>query len=225
MEAKEKILRECQECQGRGCGECLKKLRIIDRLGEANIPVTYWFTKLKNFPGPPNIKEAAITYVTHLKENYEAGKGLCFAGTYGTGKTTALCAILKASIFHGLNSYYTTLSDLVSYSSDYATRDEYVHLTTRCDFLAIDEVDSRHFSSSEEAQKFLGAHFERTLRYRIQNKLPVLLATNNASLEEVFTGQFRRVVASITAASITEIPALGKDIRLRGADEPKSNKT
>lgn len=205
-------MKECPSCEGKGCNSCTKKSQMIESLAEANIPVVYWFLKMKDFQGPKNVQEKTIEYITTLEEKYMSGRGLCFVGNYGTGKTTAACAILKNALIHGYTAYYTTLNDLISSLTDPAFKNEFYWLVTRADFLCIDEVDSRHFSDSDEAHAMFGSNFERIIRYRTQNNLPIIIASNNASINEVFTGQWRRVVDSLLNNSEV-VPALGKDYR------------
>lgn len=212
LEIKQRLVKNCAECAGQGCQVCLNQLIVVDRLAEANIPINYWFFKMKDYKGE-EVKKEIISYIDSLSEKLSTGEGLCFAGTYGTGKTTGLCAILKNAILRNYEVYYTTLNDLVMYSMDYDTKQDYMFLTQRAQFLAIDEVDGRHFSTSEEAQKVVGSNFEKLIRTRIQNCLPTLVATNHASLEEAFSGQYKRVVESLMLTRMKTISVLGKDQR------------
>ena len=214
MEAKKALINKCESClgSGSGCLVCLRKLTIVDRLAEANIPVNYWFFKMQNYK-EGEAKKAILAYIEDIENKLSSGTGLCLAGSYGTGKTTGLCSVLKNAIFRNYTAYYTTMNDLIFYLMDYNTKDEYHYLVTKCQFLVIDEVDARHFSNSEEAQKVLGSNFEKIVRYRIQNSLPVLVGTNHASLEEAFSGQYRRVIESLMLAKMQTVSVLGKDQR------------
>jgi len=185
---------------------------MIDRLAEANIPTAYWFLKLKDFTGPKNVKDATTEYAQSIKERYMDGQGICYIGTYGSGKTTAACSVLKHALINGYSAYYTSLNDLVGFLTDYNTKSRFYDLVTRVDFLAIDEVDSRHFGDSDEAHAVFGSNFERVIRYRTQNQLPLVIASNNTSIEEVFKGQWRRVVDSLLN-NTKVVPVLGKDHR------------
>jgi len=167
---------------------------------------------MKDFKGPENIKQATVDYIKSLDDQYNSGHGLCFTGNFGIGKTTAACAILKSALMAGWEAYYTTLTDVISYMSDFTYKRDFYHLVTRTDFLCIDEVDSRHFSDSEEAHKMFGSNFERIVRYRNQNKLPIIVASNDSKITEVFTGQYKRAVDSLLS-SATVVPSLGKDYR------------
>jgi len=210
---KKKLIDEC-ECAS-GCPKCALQVSFVDKLADANIPAAYWFRKLKDFYGPPNLKQAAQRYCKDISVMFDEGASICFTGNLGTGKTYSSCAILKTALMKGFDVYYTTLSDLVFYLSDYELKKEFFSKITRADFLCVDEVDSRHFSDSEQSESFFGRTFERVLRYRMQNGLPLILATNNANLEEAFGGQFKKVVESLSHNSTQVVPALGPDFRLR----------
>lgn len=210
---KQKIIDSCSKCEKQGCPLCYKKIQFIDRLSDANVPANYWFLKLKDFSGPDNVLAATRTYINELDANYDSGKNLCFVGQYGTGKTFSICSILKNALMKDFSAYYTSLSDMIQYLTSFSTQELFYNLVTKCDFLAIDEVDSRHFSNTDQAQQLFGSTFERVVRYRTQNSLPIIIASNNASLDEVFTGQYKRVIDSLLSQNIQVVPVLGKDFR------------
>lgn len=212
LKIKNKLVNDCPHCTD-GCNHCIKKVQFVDKIADANIPINYWFLKLKDFQGPKNVKDSTTKYVAFLDDNYDSGKGLTYTGQYGTGKTYSICSVLKYALLKGYSAYYTSLTDMIHYLSDFSTQKEFYQLVTRVDFLAVDEVDSRHFSDSEQAQQYFGSNFERIVRYRTQNGLPNLIASNNASLEEVFSGQYKRVIDSLLSNSAEIIPSLGKDFR------------
>ena len=211
---KQDIIGRCG-CQT-GCSKCSSQLRFITRLADAGIPVAYWFLKMSDFSGAENIKKATETYIASIKQSYQDGSCICFAGTLGTGKTYSMTNILKAALAKDFTAYYTSLSDIVNNLTNFETKYRYNDLVCHSDFLAIDEVDSRHIASSDAAKDFFGANFERIIRFRVQNKLPTLMATNNAGIEEAFGGQFRKTIESLASSKMLVVPALGKDYRLSG---------
>lgn len=215
-QAKQKIIQECG-CE-EGCSRCASKRRFVDKLADANVPAGYWFLKMKDFRGPVNLKNATQKYISNLGDNFSQGNCICFTGTLGTGKTYSSCAVLKRALMLDYDAYYTTLTDLVFYLTDYELKKQYYSRVSRADFLCIDEIDSRHLGDSEQAEGFFGRTFERIIRYRLQNQLPIILATNNAGLEEAFAGQFKKVVESLSRASTIVVPALGPDYRMRGGN-------
>lgn len=209
---KKRIASSCS-CEA-GCDKCIAKRRFIDRMAEANIPCGYWETSYKDFAGSPNIKLAVQSYVQDIEQRYVDGQCIAFAGTMGTGKTLSMCAIMKQIIAKGYTTYYTTMSDMMMYLVDYANKKELHQLVTTVDFLCIDEVDSRHFASSDLSESFAGRTFEKVIRHRIQNRLPMVIATNEARLENAFTGEFKKVVESLASVNTIVVPALGRDYRI-----------
>lgn len=210
---KEQIREKCGHAEGVTCQSCVKKHMFVDMMADSNLPARYWFLKFQDFKGSPIIKDATNNYMDNLKDNFIAGNSLCFVGTYGTGKTYSISAIMKKALIGGFTAYYTSLTDIVTYSMNYNFKNDFAEKTLNSDFLAIDEVDSRHMSDSEEAQKLFGSAFEKIIRYRVQNALPTIIATNNSSLDEVFTGQHKRVMESL-GSTMSVVAALGKDHRL-----------
>jgi len=183
-------------------------------MAEANIPCAYWELSYKNFEGAPNIKAAVETYAKELDENFLSGKCIAFAGTMGTGKTFSLCALMKLIIAKGHSTYYTSMPDMMMYLTDTVHKRAFYQIMASVDFLCIDEVDSRHFASSDLSESFAGRTFERIIRHRIQNRLPILMATNEVKLENAFTGEFKKVVESLASINTVVVPALGKDYRI-----------
>lgn len=212
-DAKLKIILICG-CQ-KGCGKCVGKRNFIDRMADANIPCVYWDLPYANFSGAQTIKKITKDYAKNIEQRYKDGACICYAGTLGTGKTFSACSILKVALMKGYGVYYTTLTDMSFYLTDFEYRDKFYHRATRTDILCIDEVDARHRADSETSGDFFGRTFERIIRYRIQNKLPIIIATNNAKIEEAFSGQFKKVIESLAAANTIIVPALGPDYRLK----------
>lgn len=190
-----------------------KEHQFIDQMAESNIPVSYWNLPFSKFEGSRDILDFVTDYTKNTPENYKAGSGAIFAGTYGIGKTYGLCSLLKNAIMNGYSAYYTTLPDLSIYATSKNTKDEYLNLCTKSDFLVIDEVDARHISLSDDARAFFGSLVEKIVRERTQNKLPVFFATNHDSLDPVFDGQQARAINSLLAPVTKTVIALGFDFR------------
>jgi DNA replication protein DnaC len=191
--------------------------RFVEAMASANIPYTYWLLPMSKFEGSDEIKTAVTDYVNNLKNNYDNGRGLIFAGPYGIGKTYALCSILKSALKANFTAYYTSISDMSMYITSKTNKEDYLSLCLKSDFLVFDEMDSRHVPKSEDGSAFFGSSIERLIRERAQNKLPTLFATNHSNLSPVFTGQYEKAITSLLAPCNKTIEALGKDFR-------KSNK-
>jgi hypothetical protein len=65
------------------------------------------------------------------------------------------------------------------------------------DFLAIDEADIRFFNQSDNSKDLYGRAFESIIRARLQNKLPILLATNSPNIKENFVSFFKDSLGSL----------------------------
>jgi DNA replication protein DnaC len=191
----------------------------VDKMAAANIPVAYWFLPFSSFSGSDDIKTAVAAYMGTAESNYSAlvekcqsGKGICFAGNYGVGKTYAICSILKTALLAGKTVYYTSLPEMSTMLTS-RDKDAYLSNCIKSEFLAIDEMDSRHYSSSEEAQNFFGSMVEKIIRSRVQNRLPLLIGTNHKSPVLAFSGQHSRVLDSLLSQTCDVVVALGKDYR------------
>jgi len=191
----------------------MQQHQFVDAMADANIPVAYWLLPMSSFVGSDDIKSTVIQYVTQLKINYNDGTGFIFAGPYGVGKTYGMCSVLKSALRAGHTAYYTSITDMSLYLGSRQTRDEYLRLCTKTDFLAFDEIDSRHIPTSDEARSFFGSAVEKIIRERVQNKLPTLFATNHESLKPVFDGQYGRAILSLLAPVSKTVTALGQDYR------------
>jgi DNA replication protein DnaC len=216
--AKKRLIDECG-CVS-GCAKCSSQRIFIDTMADANIPEAYWTLSYKTFSGADVIKTSTVAYTGSIDEKFSSGTSVCYAGPPGTGKTMSACTILKAALAGGYSAYYTSLSDLVHYLTDHNYKTSFYHKLTGVDFLCIDEVDARHFAETETSENFFGRSFERIFRYRVQNRLPTIFATNHLSLSEAFVGQFKKIFDSIGALSVETIPSMGPDQRLK----PRSSK-
>lgn len=208
--AKEDVIGACG-CKT-GCATCATQREFIDKMADAFIPVLYWDLKMSDFTGAANIKADIEAYIGKLAHHYKNGTNLCLSGTLGTGKTYSIANVLKAAIAKKYSACYVSLPELVSLLTSPTTKHDAAGFLSGVDFLAIDEVDSRHIAQSDAAQDFYGASFEKIVRSRVQNKLPTIMATNNASLEEAFNRQFKKTIESLMAKCVI-VSAIGKDHR------------
>ena len=103
-----------------GCSTCAVKRRYIDMLSDANIPCVYWDLKYSSFSGAVTIKSATQNYAKSIRKNYASGLCIAYAGTPGTGKTFSACTILKTALAAGYSAYYTTLTDMAHYLTDFS---------------------------------------------------------------------------------------------------------
>lgn len=185
----------------------------INRYAEANIPVDYWSLDMDNFKGDKILKRQYDAIVGDLKVTYNKGIARCFAGKHGLGKTYISSCILKRAVEKGYSGFYTTLDSIVALMASYNNADKYEarqHLLM-VDFLVIDEFDPR-FMGSVSASDLHGRILEPTLRYRLQNNLPLFLCTNSSNVTSSFSGALNESISSLMNL-VETIPVLGTDYR------------
>jgi len=200
-------------CLGQTCSKCTKTLKFIDLMEESNIPMGYWFLKIKNFYEAGQLKKIVEDYIVNLKKNYIDGKSICFAGNQGTGKTMSSILILKAALKKGLSVYYTTASDILNEMTDTRYSNDLRYKLRSVDFLAIDELDSRFFASNATKELFSGI-YENIFRFRSHNTLPTIICTNETSgILNVFYGMGAASIDSLNAQYLNIYPIAGIDVR------------
>lgn len=206
---KEQIIAEVGSVQD---PRCIKALRLIDLMDESKIPVGYWFLKMRDFVGSDKLAEIVNAYIGNIKKNYLSGRSICLAGTQGTGKTYSSVCILKAALKHGYSAHYITASDMLAEmvsSEKMSTR----AVLRGADFLVIDELDSRFFTSDAQKELFSGV-YEGIFRFRVHNGLPTIICTNETdSILNVFYGHAAQAIDSLNRQYLTVYPVTGLDYR------------
>lgn len=198
--------------------KAIKKMA-INRYAESNIPIEYWSLNMdKDFQGDPRLLEKYKEYISDLKSSYTNGTSICFAGGHGRGKTFACTAILKKAVSKGYSCLYSTLSDIVNALIQAPIDDKFFvkRELTMVDFLVIDELDPRFFSSENSADLFARS-LETVFRTRSQNKLPTLVCTNSPNVVESFSGPLKQSVDSLVKGYLKIFPVLGDDFRKKNA--------
>lgn len=199
------------------CIRCAKIHKLIDEMFDANIPVGYWFLTMKGFEGAPKLKQIYQEYVDNLHDKYMEGRSMCFAGNQGTGKTMSSICILKEAIKKGFSVYYTTASDMLNDMTDYKNNNGLRNRLRTTDFLVIDELDSRFFTSDSVKELFSGI-YENVFRYRTHNTMPTIICTNETeSILNVFHGQSEQAISSLNKQYLSVYPVVGQDFRKRQA--------
>lgn len=192
--------------------------RMIDKMADANIPAGYWFLTMDKFVGSPKLKEIVDDYVANLQDYYMEGSSICLAGNQGTGKTMSSICILKAALRKDFSAYYTTAADMLSDLSDKETSSIRSRLKS-VDFLAIDELDSRFFTS-DSMREFFSGKYELIFRHRAHNQLPTILCTNETQdILRVFYGPGVQSIESLNNQYLRVHPVVGKDYRKRLNDD------
>ena len=195
--------------------EVAKALWLVDLMYESNIPVGYWFIRMKEFHGSPRLKEVVDNYMSNIHDMYVNGSSICLVGNQGTGKTMSSICILKSALKRNFTAYYTTASDIMTEMTNY-NKSTHIRETLRgADFLVIDELDSRFFPSDAQKELFSGI-YESIFRYRAHNTLPTIICTNETDdILNVFHGAGVQSITSLNDQYLTIYPVAGVDYRKR----------
>ncbi len=207
-------VRKDHGCEG-VCTRCAKIHQLVDLMFEANIPIGYWFLTMKEFKGAPDLKNIYDEYVENLRDKYMTGISVCFAGNQGTGKTMSSICILKEALKRGFSAYYTTAADILNNMTDYKNSGELRDKLRTTDFLVIDELDSRFFTSDSVKELFCSI-YENVFRFRAHNTMPTIICTNETEgVLKVFHGAGVQSIESLNHQYLKVYPVIGPDFRKR----------
>ena len=153
----------------------------------------------KGFAGDARLLKRYNEIAADIKTIYTNGTALCFAGGHGLGKTTTLTAVLKKACQKGYSCLYSDMSSVVSTLTQSSGEDKFLarRQLILTDFLAIDEIDQRFFNQSNAANDLFARTLESILRTRLQNKLPIFMATNSPNIKESFHSLFKDSLGSL----------------------------
>lgn len=128
------------------------------------------------------VKKFAQDYLDDLEDNLNEGRGICFMGSNGVGKSMLSCIILKEAYRKRYSCQRVTFSSYISaYTEGWGVRDksERDALETdlyekykACEFLVLEEV------GKEIESKIAKPILEDILRYREENALSTVICTN-----------------------------------------------
>src|SRR5437868_3337333 len=124
----------CNTCKGRGCRDCSAKVHQVLLWSNTGIPEIYWDYSLTTFPGDPEFKKFVTDKTSKVLRMLIDGTSYAFHGTYGLGKTSGACEILKKAVVAGHTGYYTTMSEIVNNLMDRDTRYGFRHQLLHVDF-------------------------------------------------------------------------------------------
>jgi DNA replication protein DnaC len=177
----------------------------------ANIGREYHDIGLQHFVGDdanvviPRVQE----YISRFDDNFHYGLGITFSGPVGTGKTMAVCCILKELVQQGRRVYFITFEDMIAAWSKAYMDDDYKLLMNKLmsvEVLGLDElrVDPRNRTG------FLANGLDVVMRHRTSNLLPTIITTNLLPDEE--GDQFGKAYSLLSARN-ERILFTGRDIR------------
>jgi len=187
-----------------------------NRYAESNIPLEYWELKMeRDFIGDKSLLAKYEEVVNDLKFAYTNGTSICFAGPHGVGKSFSSISILKKASQKGFSCQYSEMTNIISVITQASSEEKFLakRELSIVDFLVIDEVDIRFFSSSEAANELYAKNLESIFRTRKQNKLPTIICTNSPNILESFTGALKQSLGSLFSNSMQIVPVFGEDFR------------
>jgi len=183
----------------------------LHRYYEANIPVKYWNLEMKrDFTGGKDLLVYYDDITKDILAIYKRGIAICFAGSFGVGKTMLATNILKRALEKGFSGLYVNLNDIISAMKSHEQFQARQELL-QTDFLIIDEFDPRYMSS-QASSDFYGRTLEDILRNRTQNKLPIIMCTNSPNPNLSFEGSLQQSISSLFNL-VDLVPFLGEDYR------------
>lgn len=182
----------CKICKGKDSRcSCRMKHNIAVSAFEACIPQDFWWINKDEIDHNKDVfKNIVEVYVDNLNKALNRGYSLLFIGDNGVGKTYFISYILIEAIKKKRSVYYTTMPKLDlnikrSYRKEHTGIDERLQYMLSSDFLAIDELGKERV---KEDNKYMDAQIEGILKSRLDDNMPMLLASNMdlESLEEAY---------------------------------------
>ena len=211
---KKLLVKNCSSCGGESCSKCMASSARADIYAECGIPPTYWPLAFKDFSGDSSFKALVSNVLKDIDSIYDSGRSLVFTGGLGTGKTYAACSILKIASVSGYKSKYTTMATIISSMLSASTDSlSYTNTLIGCDFLVIDEFDSRWIFPSEKAEQMFGSSLEHILRMRFQNGTPTILCSNTPDVDSILCGDFGKAFKSLRSKHMELVCVGGVDFR------------
>jgi DNA replication protein DnaC len=198
------------DCRCRRQIIALRKARSLS----AVIPRRYHDVAFDRYPVTeiePNVVAATRRFAGRIDEHLDAGRGLWFMGTVGTGKTTLAMLVSKAALEAGRSVAIYSLPRLLNEIRD-THRAERSHVDlldrlTAVDLLHVDDVGAERSTDwvLEELYSIVNARYE--------DKRSMVITTNIKDREELCEQISERTVSRLTEMC-DELPLLGDDRRL-----------
>ena len=158
----------------------------------------FWGVSKDAIPDGCEYKQSVLRYLETIKETVHEGTGLMFYGDYRQGKTSAAIIVAKAVVAHGGTAYFIRASELVSSVLEKHRFDDDQTIMERLhsvDILVIDDVGAEHTGAAQ----FNTSLLERLVRFRYDNKKPLIVTSNLAplKLKEVYGEGTLKVMRSM----------------------------
>lgn len=211
LDLKKLTIGNCNKCEdgwskAKAC-ECRKVFMYLKELVYAKIPQEYWNIEWDKIDiTPKTVKTLISKYIDNFEIAKKKGKGVCFTGTNGIGKTTLLCEIGKVSIQLGFKTLYTTAQSYIDYKMAGNTP-MLERIEENTEVLLLDEMDKPY---KKKGSDYVPAKVEELFRKLLPRNVIVCVASNfhEKEIEEVFGDS----VFSIMKRKIKFITILGEDL-------------
>ena len=211
IELKNQTMGSCHKCRdgwinGSAC-ECRKVFVYLKELVYSKIPQEYWELEWDKIDiKPKSAKTLTTKYLDNFSSAKSKGKGICYIGTNGIGKTTLLCEIGKVAIQHGFRTFYTTAQSYIDFKMSGNTN-MLERIEEKTDVLLLDELDKPY---KKKGSDYVPAKIEELFRKLLPKNTIVCVASNFSEneIEEVFGDS----VFSIMKRKIKFLTLLGDDV-------------
>lgn len=162
-----------------------------------------------------DVKDFVRQYLTDLTQNIEEGRGICFIGSNGVGKSYLSCIILKEAYRYRYSCRRVTFSSYISaYTESWNTRDksekdvletELYEKYKGVEFLVLEEI------GKEIDSKIAKPILEDLLRYREEQGFVTLICTN--MIPQDIKSSYGASVCSLINGNMTVIVIDSDDMR------------
>lgn len=207
-----KIIEKCTKCNGEGCFDCKSKCNRLTKYASSGIPSFFWDKSIKKFEGNPIFKQKIQSYAQDINEWYDSGKSLILVGGLGTGKSYMSCCCLKLASVADYSTIYTTMMDIINNVVS-NKEPEFLKKILSCDFLVIDEFDSRWIFPSEKSEQMFSSNMEYLLRSRFQEGLPTIICSNTSEIDQVLKDYHSKAFSSLKTKYAEVVYIAGGDLR------------
>ena len=179
IDLKSETIGVCDKCiegwiQDKPC-TCREVFIYLKELVFSRIPQDYWHLKLKDLDIEP---ESAIILVENYLENFNTaskkGKGICFLGSNGIGKTSLLVEIGKQAVLRGFDTIYVTAQDYIEYkmTNDY---ENLSRIEEEAKIVLLDELDKPY---QKKGSEYVTSKMEALFRNLLPRNVVVCIGSN-----------------------------------------------
>ena len=204
--------RECRACGGSGYvkvmlidfppGEVSRRCDCLQRVNtellyrRGNLPRMFW-----GEPAGIEWDPAVVEFSRNLGERDRPASGLFLVGSYGTGKTTHACRVLRDAAAIGMTIFRIEATEVERALSLVKSRQDWVDSWLQegmlADVVSVDEmgVETVRGTCGREARSALSYY----VKHRYEQGLPTVLCTNLE--DEEFTEHYGGAIASVVLGS------------------------